>query len=264
MRKKWMVMLLISVLAFTAAACGRNESSIIDNAGGRGEEQEKGDISGQKYGSEADEDITSVGTLMEENGDTAGIQPEDNNDSRILIAYFSRVGNTDFPEGVDAISSASLILEDGEIYGNTQYIASLIGQCTGGEIFLIETEEKYPADYDETDEQGGRENRERTRPELASHVQNLNDYDTIFLGFPNWYYDMPMAVYAFLEEYDFSGKRIIPFVTSGGSGFSDSISEIQKLQPGAEVEKDGFKATHSKINDVTAEEVGEWIAGLNL
>ena len=82
--------------------------------------------------------------------------------------------------------------------------------------------------------------------------------------FPNWYYDMPMAVYAFLEEYDLSGKKIIPFVTSGGSGFSDSISEIQKLQPEAEVETDGFKATHSKINDVTPEDVGEWIAGLNL
>ena len=67
-----------------------------------------------------------------------------------------------------------------------------------------------------------------------------------------------------LEEYDLSGKKIIPFVTSGGSGFSDSISEIQKLQPEAEVETDGFKATHSRINDVTPEDVGEWIAGLNL
>ena len=67
-----------------------------------------------------------------------------------------------------------------------------------------------------------------------------------------------------LEEYDLSGKKIILFVTSGGSGFSDSISEIQKLQPEAEVETDGFKATHSKINDVTPEDVGEWIAGLNL
>ena len=112
-------------------------------------------------------------------------------------------------------------------------------------MFLIETEEKYPADYDETDEQGGRENRERTRPKLASHIQNMDDYDTIFLGYPNWYYDMPMAVYAFLEEYDFSGKRIIPFVTSGGSGFSDSISEIKKIQPGAEVEEDGFKNIES-------------------
>ena len=83
-------------------------------------------------------------------------------------------------------------------------------------------------------------------------------------GHAIWYYDMPMAVYAFLEEYDFSGKRIIPFVTSGGSGFSDSISEIKKIQPGAEVEEDGFKATHSKIGDVTAEDVGDWIADLNL
>ena len=76
-------------------------------------------------------------------------------------------------------------MKDGELYGNTQYIATLIQRATGGDLFLIETEEKYPADYDETDEQGGRENRERTRPELATHVQNIDGYHTIFLGFPN-------------------------------------------------------------------------------
>ncbi len=69
-------------------------------------------------------------------------------DSKTLIAYFSRVGNTDFPAGVDAVASASLIVKDGELYGNTQYIATLIQRATGGDLFLIETEEKYPADYD--------------------------------------------------------------------------------------------------------------------
>ena len=150
-------------------------------------------------------------------------------DSNILIAYFSRVGNTDFPDDIDAVSSASLLRKDGELFGNTQYIASLIQQATDGDLFLIETAEKYPVDYDETDALGQKENRERSRPALASHVDNLDDYDRIFLGFPNWYYDMPMAVYAFLEEYDLSGKTIIPFVTSGGSGFSKAVSAIQSI-----------------------------------
>ena len=263
MWKKWMTIVFISVFAFTVVACGSNGRT-NDRSAGQGTGQTEGGTSGLKNDREETGDEISAEILPEENEGSTGIQPEKDDGSHILIAYFSRVGNTDFPEGVDAISSASLIQKDGEIYGNTQYVASLIGQHTGGEMFLIETEEKYPADYDETDEQGGRENRERTRPKLASHIQNLDDYDTIFLGFPNWYYDMPMAVYAFLEEYDLSGKRIIPFVTSGGSGFSDSISEIKKLQPGAEVEDDGFKATHSKIDDVTAEDVGDWIADLNL
>ena len=176
-------------------------------------------------------------------------------DTNVLIAYFSRVGNTDFPEDVDAVSSASLLRKDGALYGNTQYVAALIQQATGGDLFLIETEEKYPADYDETDQLGGKENRERSRPALASHVDDIAGYDRIYLGYPNWYYDMPMAVYAFLEEYDLSGKTIIPFVTSGGSGFSKSISEIQNLQPNAEVLTEGYKVTHSKVDDVTLEDI---------
>lgn len=185
-------------------------------------------------------------------------------DTNVLIAYFSRVGNTDFPEDVDAVSSASLLRKDGALYGNTQYVAALIQQATGGDLLLIETEEKYPADYDETDQLGGKENRERSRPTLASHVDDIADYDRIYLGYPNWYYDMPMAVYAFLEEYDLSGKTIIPFVTSGGSGFSKSISEIQNLQPNAEVLTEGYKVTHSKVDDVTLEDIEQWLDSLEI
>lgn len=183
-------------------------------------------------------------------------------DSRALIAYFSRVGNTDFPEDVDAVSSASLMRKDGELLGNTQYIAELIKEQTGGDLFLIETVEKYPADYDETDAQGGRENRERPRPELANHIENLEDYEIIYLGFPNWYYDMPMAVYSFLDEYDLSGKTIVPFSTSGGGGFSNTISAIQKEEPEAEVITDGFTVTHSRAADTTSKDIGNWLSGL--
>ena len=184
--------------------------------------------------------------------------------ANILIAYFSRVGNTDFPEDVDAVSSASLLRKDGELYGNTQYIATLIQQQIGGDLFLIQTEEKYPADYDATDRQGQQESRGRSRPALASHVENMDAYDLVFLGFPNWYYDMPMAVYTFLEEYDLAGKTIILFATSGGSGFSHAITEIQNLQPDAEILTDGYKVSHSKAADVTSADIEEWINGLQI
>ena len=154
-------------------------------------------------------------------------------------------------------------MKDGELYGNTQYIATLIQRATGGDLFLIETEEKYPADYDATDRQGAKESTENSRPKLASHIENMDEYDTVYLGFPNWYYGMPMAVYSFLEEYDFSGKTMIPFVTSGGSGFSDAISEIQSIQFDATVLSEGYKVTHSKVSDVTFEDIEEWINGLN-
>ena len=195
--------------------------------------------------------------------DQSAAHSKQEEDSKTLIAYFSRVGNTDFPAGVDAVASASLIVKDGELYGNTQYIATLIQRATGGDLFLIETEERYPADYDATDRQGAKESKENSRPKLASHIENVDEYDTVYLGFPNWYYGMPMAVYSFLEEYDFSGKTMIPFVTSGGSGFSDAISEIQSIQSDATVLPEGYKVTHSKVSDVTFEDVEEWINGLN-
>ncbi len=166
--------------------------------------------------------------------------------SNILIAYFSRMGNTDFPDDIDAVTSASLLKSGGELYGNTQYIATLIQQHTGGDLFLIQTEEKYPSVYEEIDEQGGEEHRSGIRPKLAAHVENMDDYSIIFLGYPIWYYDMPMAVYSFLEEYDLSGKTIIPFVTSGASGFTGTLSTIQEIQPDANVQPDGFDVKHSK------------------
>ncbi len=249
----------IGILTLAFTACGKNNVNVSD--GRSGQSMKQTEISTEEKVGQSQE---TENTEPEENIAKTDTEADINENSNILIAYFSRVGNTDFPADVDAVSSASLVRKDGNLYGNTQYIASLIQQTTGGDLFLIETAEKYPADYDETDEQGMIENRERTRPKLASHVENMDSYDIVFLGFPNWYYDMPMAVYTFLEEYDLSGKTVIPFVTSGGGGFSNTISEIQNLQQEAEVLSDGFKATHSKINDVTLEDVQDWIDGLSL
>lgn len=115
MRKKWMAVVLISVLVLTMAACGSNGNNTNDKTGSQGTEQAENGIVSQKDDSETEEKV-SVETLPEKSEDSAEIQSEENNDSHILIAYFSRVGNTDFPEGIDALSSASLILKDGEIY----------------------------------------------------------------------------------------------------------------------------------------------------
>ncbi len=182
--------------------------------------------------------------------------------TNILIAYFSRVGNTDFPDGVDAISSASLLQKDGELVGNTLYIASLIQQANGGDLFLIQTEVKYPAVYEEIDQQGGEEHQNGVRPKLATHIENMDDYDIIFLGYPIWYYDLPMAVYSFLEEYDLAGKTIIPFVTSGASGFTGTLDTIRELQPDARICTKGFDVKHANVAAVTEDDVNEWLDGL--
>lgn len=177
----------------------------------------------------------------------------------ILIAYFS-VPETD---GVDAVAGASRVVVDGEVLGNNQYIAQLIQQETGSDLFRIETVQEYPGSHDPLLEFAYNERAEDARPELATQIENLDSYEVIFLGYPNWNSDLPMPLYTFLEEYDFSGKTIIPFTTHGGSGFSRTIQTIQELQPDAVVIEDGLSISRNSVPDAQAD-VTEWVAGLNL
>lgn len=180
------------------------------------------------------------------------------NGSNILIAYFS-VPETD---GVDTVSGASRIAVDGDVLGNNQYVAQLIQQETGGDLFAIETEQQYPGTHDALLEFAYEERSNDARPALASQIENLDNYDTIFLGYPNWNADLPMPLYTFLEENDFSGKTIIPFTTHGGSGFSGTINTIAKLQPDATVVEDGLSIYRDDVPDAP-EEVQSFIAGLD-
>lgn len=151
----------------------------------------------------------------------------------ILIAYFTRAQNMSLIGKVDAISGASLLIRNGRYMGNTELIADWIHQEVGGDLFSIRTVNQYSSDYDETVRQGEYENRINARPQLATRISRMADYNFVFLGFPNWAYDMPMVIYTFLETYDLSGKTIIPFNTHGGSGFSDALRIIRSLEPGA-------------------------------
>lgn len=156
-------------------------------------------------------------------------------ENKILITYFTYGENADFPAGIDASASASIQYFNNKITGNTGLLAYMIKNTTGGDILPILTENKYPENYNATVNQGRAENNAKVRPKLISHIENIDEYETIFLGFPNWWYDMPMAVYSFLDEYDLSGKTIIPFNTSGGSGFSNAINTIREAEPNAQV-----------------------------
>ena len=179
--------------------------------------------------------------------------------SNILIAYFS-VPETD---GVDAVAGASRVVVDGDVLGNTQYIAQLIQQQTGGDLFRIETVQKYPGSHDPLLEFAYNERAEGARPELAAQMENLDSYDIIFLGYPNWNADLPMPLYTLLEQTDLSGKTIVPFTTHGGSGFSRIIQTIQELQPNATVVSDGLSISRNSVAQ-TEGDVASWVSGLGL
>lgn len=180
--------------------------------------------------------------------------------NKILIAYFSRVGNTDFDKNVDVTAAASLNLKDGKIVGNTEVIADMIHEAVGGDLFLIQTEKKYPSDYDAVVDYAKQEQNEKARPKLGAHVEKMEDYDIVFIGFSNWWYDMPMAVYNFLGEYDFSGKIIIPFCTHGGSRFSNSEQTLKSMLTGATV-MDGLAISGNDASSAQSD-VDEWLHSL--
>ena len=188
-----------------------------------------------------------------EQGDSAAAS------SNILIAYFS-VPETD---GVDAVAGASHVVVDGEVLGNTQYIAQLIQQQTGGDLFRIETVQEYPGSHDPLLEFAYNERAEGARPELAAQMENLDSYDIIFLGYPNWNADLPMPLYTLLEQTDLSGKTIVPFTTHGGSGFSRTIQTIQELQPNATVVSDGLSISRNSVAQAEGD-VASWVSGLGL
>lgn len=148
----------------------------------------------------------------------------------ILIAYFTWAENThvENPEAVDvdATTSASVLPP-----GNTAKMANWIRERTGGDLFSIVVTEPYSDDCDECLDRAADEKAENARPELVYHVENMQEYDVIFLGFPSWWYTAPMAIFSFIEEYDFSGKTIIPFCAHGTGGLASSVKDITDALP---------------------------------
>lgn len=183
------------------------------------------------------------------------------NEKKILVAYFS-VPENEKNNGIDGIGAASMQFADGKLVGNTQLMAMMIQKKTGGDIFEIKTKVPYPRDHKTLVDQADGERERGYKPELASKIENLDKYDIIFIGYPIWWYGFPMPMYTFFEENDFSGKKIIPFSTHGGSGFTGTIEEMASLQPKAEVEKNGLTISRNRISGIERE-VNTWLEKLD-
>lgn len=151
-----------------------------------------------------------------------------------LVVYFTRLGNTDFDEDVDAVSSASLLKMDGKLMGSNELIASMVQGMIDCDVTAITlTGEKYPSSYNATVSLASKEKSEQARP--AVEPIDVAGYDRIILIYPNWWGTIPMPVASFLENADLSGKTIDLIVTHGGSGFASSTEAIRKICPGVDV-----------------------------
>ena len=140
-------------------------------------------------------------------------------------------------------------------------MADMIQEQVGGDLFSIQTSVVYPTDGGELIDYAAEEQDADARPELTSHIENLDQYDTIFIGYPNWWADLPMAVYSFFDEYDLSGKTIIPFTVHNGSRFSRTIQTIEELEPDATVIEDGFTVSERDVAEA-GPDVAAWLEGL--
>lgn len=260
--KKRRRVILLAALALSLAACGNGAETETTQAAAETETtQAAGEMSAEasEAVSEAAEEEAAPESAQAESADGDG---ESGEESRVLIAYFSVPEDVEV-DGTDANSGASVVVKDGEVLGNVQYMAQIIQESTGGDLFRIETVQQYPLDHDPLVDQAAAEQDENARPELTAQVEDPSQYDVVFLGYPNWWGDMPMALYTFLEENDFSGKTIIPFCPHGGSRFSRTEQTIAELQPGAEVSENGLTISR---NDVAGceEEVKAWVESLGL
>ena len=146
------------------------------------------------------------------------------NDMANLIVYYSRKGQNYWNGSIVDLAK-----------GNTERVAEFVQKAVGGDLFEIETVREYSKDYMVCIEEAKAELREGARPELKKYPESIDQYDTIFVGYPNWWGTMPMCVYTFLERFDLTGKKIVPFCTNEGSGMGGSERELRKICKGATV-----------------------------
>ena len=146
--------------------------------------------------------------------------------------------------------------------GNTENVAKSIQSQTDSDIFEIKPETPYSDDYDTVVDLAQEEQRNNARPAISGSIDNINDYDVIYVGFPNWWGDMPMILYTFFDTYDLSGKTVALFCTSGGSGLSNTVNEVKSLEPNATVTEGLHIGSGSSSNPDNA--VSEWLNDIGL
>lgn len=241
--KKNFSLILAAALAVSMTACGslsHAETSAVNNE------------------TVQQESIQQEQTTPETESAAAETSAEATESSRVLITYFSRWGNTEYPADVDATTSASIVADGEQQYGTTEYVARMIQEQTGGEVHLIETAESYSADFQEVVDDNHAEMDQDALPELKDSALDMSTYDTIFIGYPIWATDAPRAVFSFLAEYDLSGKTVIPFCTHDGYGSGSSFGNIAAEVPNAAAVMEGLSIEASDVSGAETM-VSQWL-----
>ena len=193
---------------------------------------------------------------IEQNPDIEEVVPGTNH--KILVTYFTMPERDD----VDTSTGASRLVMNGTLYGHMEYVDGIIADETGADRFQIKTVKTYPASHQPLIEEAQDEQNNNARPALSTQIENFDDYDVIFIGYPIWWSNMPQAMYTFFDTYDFKEKTIIPFTVHGGSGWAGTISTIARMEPEATLIQ-GYSISRNNVAEAR-EGVINWVKGLNL
>ena len=251
--KKLLTLIVSSALAFSLMACSsqstaeESTNAAAGNTNTAAENPSAAAETAEEVSAETEEAVTEAAaeaessaeaeTSADTNASEETAAPEEASERGALVAYFSWSGNT-------------------------EQMAQIIEEETGADLFEIAPAMPYTDDYDELLDIARQEQAEEARPELAAQVENWDSYDMVFVGYPNWWSDAPMAVYTFLESCDWTGKTLVPFNTSASGGFGRSLSGIEESAAGAEV-LEGLDLTESELSDAESR-ISEWLTGLGL
>ncbi len=252
--KKVLSIIMLSVLAVSLIGCGRRET---ENRGN----------------SVAANDNTSMQTDVTEGTDIEAAQGSEITESEQSAAQDKTTGletaetGTAEPESdtagdSDAEHGSNALIVYFSWSGNTENVANAIARQTGADVFEIVPEEAYTSDYNALLDIAAEEKENGARPAIAGSIDDISRYDIIYVGYPNWWSDMPMILYTFFDSYDLSGKTLAPFCTSGGSGLSGTVSSIRELEPEADV-LDGLHIGSSAASDPD-QAVSDWLESLEI
>lgn len=198
----------------------------------------------------------SSNTANNSNETGTSVENKVNSDSKALVVYFS-VPETNNANNMTRDEENSVIVVNGEVLGNTQYVAKLISDELDADLFRLEATNPYPTNHQELLNRAREEMDANARPEIKDMI-DISDYDLIFIGYPIWNADLPPIVYTFLENNNFAGKTVVPFVTHGGSGLSGTPSKISNLLKDANVITNGYSIYRTNMEDAP-KEVSAWL-----
>lgn len=255
MMRRWMAAALAALMVLSLAACAGSQQEEQSASAEATEQSQSASVQEEEEPASPEEPASTEQQPEEPASSTE--QPSNAQESGVLVAYFSWADNAVIDGEVDAVASPSVTAP-----GNVQQLAQWISERTGGDLFSIQVTEPYSSDWDACLERANQERAEDARPELTASVEQLERYDTVFLGYPNWWYGVPMALLSFLEENDLSDKQVYLFCSHGTGGLASSVEQIDEALPDSTALSENIFDVYEEDASSSQQDILAWLEEL--